>query len=88
MAAFGLTAEDVAADPVDVWPDNVSAYEIFRFLNTQWRSGMGGPYGLDYNVMYRKMDRLGLSTEDYDELEYNLQIMESAALECMRLAQK
>lgn len=49
---------------------------------------MGGPYGLDYNVMYRKMDRLDVSAEQYDELECDLQIMESAALDCIRAAQK
>lgn len=84
LAAFGLTAEDVAADPVDIWPDNVAAFQIFSFMGTQWRvGGMGGATGLDYNVMYRKMDRLSLSPDDYDALESDLQIMESAALELM-----
>lgn len=57
-------------------------------MSTQWRVGMGGPIGLDYNVMHRKMDRMGLSAEEYDALEHDLQIMESAALDCMRAAQK
>ncbi|SFM63547.1 DUF1799 domain-containing protein [Rugamonas rubra] len=83
MAAFGLTAEDVAADPIDIWPDNLNAFQIFSFLGTQWRVGMSGATGLDYNVMYRKMDRLALSPGDYDELERDIQIMESAALAYM-----
>jgi hypothetical protein len=84
LAAFGLTAEDVAADPVDIWPDNVAAFQIFSFMSTQWRvGGMGGATGLDYNVMYRKMDRLSLSPADYDDLEADLRIMEAAALDCM-----
>ena len=84
LAAFGLTAEDVAADPVDIWPDNVAAFQIFSFMGTQWRvGGMGGATGLDYNVMYRKMDRLSLSPADYDDLEADLRIMEGAALDCM-----
>ena len=73
----------MAADPVDIWPDNLAAFEIFNFMGTQWRVGMGGPTGLDYNVMHRKMDRLSLSPDDYDALERDLQIMESAALACM-----
>ena len=73
----------MAADPVDIWPDNLAAFEIFNFMGTQWRVGMGGPTGLDYSVMYRKMDRLSLSPDDYDALERDLQIMESAALACM-----
>lgn len=84
LAAFGLTAEDVAADPLDIWPDNVAAFQIFSFMGTQWRvGGMGGATGLDYNVMYRKMDRLSLSPADYDDLEADLRIMEAAALDCM-----
>lgn len=83
MAAFGLTAEDVAADPVDIWPDNLAAFEIFSFLGTQWRVGMSGATGLDYNVVYRKMDRLSLAPAEYDALERDIQIMESAALACM-----
>lgn len=74
----------MAADPIDIWPDNVNAFQIFSFLGTQWRvGGMGGATGLDYNVMYRKMDRLSLSPDDYDELERDIQIMESAALAYM-----
>ena len=68
---------------MDIWPDNLAAFEIFNFMGTQWRVGMGGPTGLDYNVMYRKMDRLSLPPDDYDALERDLQIMESAALACM-----
>ncbi|OFJ47656.1 hypothetical protein BA896_000165 [Janthinobacterium lividum] len=78
-----MTLEDVAADPVDIWPDNVAAFEIFSFLGTQWRIGMSGATGLDYNVVYRKMDRLLLTPEEYDALERDIQIMESAALVCM-----
>ena len=69
---------------VEVWPDNHAAFSLFNALGTQWRVGMGGATGLDYNVMYRKMDRLALSTEDYDELERDIQIMESAALAYMQ----
>lgn len=68
---------------MDIWPDNIAAFEIFSFMGTQWRVGMGGATGLDYNVMYRKMDRLGLASDDYDQLERDIQIMEGAALACM-----
>lgn len=73
----------MAADPVDIWPDNLAAFEIFSFLGTQWRVGMSGATGLDYNVVYRKMDRLSLAPEEYDALERDIQIMESAALSKM-----
>lgn len=83
LAAFGMTLEDVAADPVDVWPENLPAFELFKFLGTQWRMAMGGATGLDYGVMYRKMERMNLSAEEYDQLEADMQVMEAVALACM-----
>lgn len=83
LAAFGLTPEDVEAAPVEIWPENVRAYELLQFMGTQWRVSMAGATGLDYGVMYAKMDRMGLSPDDYDQLEADMQIMEAAALSCM-----
>lgn len=45
---------------------------------------MNGPTGLDYGVMYRKMDRMNLAPEQYDALEQDMQVMEGAALAAMR----
>ncbi len=45
---------------------------------------MSGPVGLDYNVLYKKMDRMHLSDEKYDELECEIRVIEDAALEAMR----
>ena len=78
-----MTPEDVAADPVDIWPENLLAFELFKFLGTQWRIGMGGATGLDYGVMYQKMGRMNLSPDQYDQLEADMQVMEVAALACM-----
>ena len=50
-------------------------------MRTQWRVGMGGPTGLDYSVLYRRMDRMGLTPEQYDQMEADIAVMESAALE-------
>lgn len=41
---------------------------------------MGGPTGLDYNVLYHKMDRMQLTTTEYEELEADIQVMEYEAL--------
>jgi len=83
LAAFGLTLDDVAADPVDIWPEHVQAFELFNFMGTQWRIGMSGPTGLDYGVMYRKMDRMKLSDEGFDQLEADVMLMERTALACI-----
>lgn len=52
-------------------------------MGTQWRVGMSGATGLDYNVLYRKMDRMGLAPAEYDDLEAEVAILEDAALSKM-----
>lgn len=59
----------------------MQAFELFASLRTQWRVSLGGVTGLDYGVVYHKLDRLGLSAERYDEIEAQIQVLESAALE-------
>lgn len=68
---------------MDVWPENWAAFSLFASLQTQWRTGMGGPTGLDYNVLFRKMDRMNLSPPDYDELEEDIRVLELEALSTM-----
>lgn len=41
---------------------------------------MGGAVGLDYSVMYRMMDRMGLDKDAYDQLEADIQVMEDEVL--------
>jgi hypothetical protein len=43
---------------------------------------------LDYNVLYRKMDRLGLTPEACEDLEAEIRVLEDAALETMRKGAK
>jgi hypothetical protein len=83
-AAFGLTLEEASGPSVEVWPDNWPAIRLFDSLSTQWRTGAAGVIGLDYNVLYRKMDRLHLAESDYDALEENMRILEDEALATMR----
>ena len=80
LAAFGLTPDDVAADPVEIWPEHLRAFELFNFMATQWRTDMSGPTGLDYGVMFQKMSRMKLPEEEHDQLEADMQVMERAAL--------
>lgn len=83
LNAFGLKASDYAIT-IKVLPDNEQAYSLFMFMFTQWRGGMNGYTGLDYNVLLHKMDRMKLSEDEYLQLENDMQIMENAALEQMR----
>lgn len=45
---------------------------------------MGGPYGLDYNIVYRELDRLELDRESEEELMAAIRVIEAAALRVMR----
>jgi hypothetical protein len=68
---------------VGVWPENWPAWVLFNRMSTQWRSqGMGaGPVvGLDYNVLLRFLDRMGLSDQDYDQMLGDISVLEDAAL--------
>lgn len=80
LQGTGFEPSDYETDPVEVWPENQPAVSLFQFLSSQWRVGMSGPTGLDYNVAYRKMDRMGLTPAAYDDLESDLQVLEYEAL--------
>lgn len=85
MAAAGFTPEDYEGDPVEVWPENWTAVQLFRELRTQWRSGgMGGLIGMDYMPLFHKMDRLGLNAVEYAQLEDDIRVMEAEALAVMK----
>lgn len=73
---------------MEVWPENWPAFQLFAELGTQWRTGMNGPTGLDYLVMHRELDDLGLIGEEFREerqqLKADIREMEQAALKAMR----
>ncbi|MDN4052910.1 DUF1799 domain-containing protein [Massilia sp. YIM B02763] len=83
LAAAGLTLEDLQGADVEIWPENQGAYFLFAQLQTQWRTGMSGATGLDYNTLFHKMDRMGLEPDEYEDLEDDVRTMEFAALEAM-----
>jgi hypothetical protein len=83
MRNLGLSPEDYAGDVVEVWPENERAYFLFIDLQTQWRVGMGGATGLDYLVLFAKLDRMKLTDEDASDLEQDIRAMEHEALRAM-----
>lgn len=87
MEGAGFSPEDYEEDPVSIWPDTCEAFDLFLFMQTQWRRD-NGPCGLDYNVLFRKMDRMNLSPDQYDELEGDIRVMEMAALDAIRKSQQ
>ncbi|MGC0155496.1 DUF1799 domain-containing protein [Chromobacterium vaccinii] len=81
LEAFGLSAADLGQQQdVEVWPDNWQAVQLLNRMSTQWRVGFGGVVGLDYNVLYRMIDRLELSSKEIDQIESDIQLMENEVL--------
>jgi hypothetical protein len=50
-------------------------------MDTQWLMTQGQRYGLNYQTLHMKLNRLALTAAEFDEIEFDLRIMESAALE-------
>lgn len=83
LAAFGLSLEDYGDTTVEIWPENWHAFLVFDALSTQWRTGMSGPTGLDYNVLPELWKRLEVRKKDRNQVFTDLQEMERAALSVM-----
>jgi hypothetical protein len=80
LSAFGFAPEDYANESIEIWPENQQALNLFTSISTQWRVGAGGPTGLDYNVLFTRMARMGLSDERYEQLFDDIRVIESEAL--------
>jgi hypothetical protein len=76
-----MKPEDFPEPEVALWPENWPCLNLFTQLSTQWRVGMNGPTGLDYNVFFHEMDRNGVHGDDYDEMLAGLRVIETTALD-------
>ncbi|MEX5744650.1 DUF1799 domain-containing protein [Massilia sp. X63] len=79
----GLTEDDLGGG-AEIWPENLRSYELFNALATQWRIGMGGQAGLDYNVVPVVLRLQGVPRAEWPELFADVRVMEAAALQAMR----
>jgi hypothetical protein len=81
-ARFGLTVEEASGPPVQVWPDNMPAVELFSDLATQWRrAGMAGAVtGLDYAAIPAVFALRGVPKKQWSALFSDLRVMEDAAI--------
>lgn len=80
---MGFRPEDYETDDVEIWPENDAAISVFCSLSTQWRVGAAGPVGLDYNVLFYRMDRMHLGEEDHQQLFDDIRVIESEALQIL-----
>lgn len=70
---------------VEVWPDNWEVWCLFEELSGQWdRAGMDGVrVGMKYEVLFRRMDDLGLTGEKREQMFQDIRHMEREALQIM-----
>lgn len=80
LAGTAYRVEDYPEPHVEVWDENWDALSLFMTYSTQWRIGMNGPVGLDYNVFHHAMDRKGIVGDEFDKLIQDLGTIEQAAL--------
>jgi hypothetical protein len=84
MAEFGLTAEDIADQALEVWPENWLPLQVLSAMQTQWRCGPSGAIGLDYTVLTEIWRRCKVPPAQRDTVFRDLQVMEDAALAELR----
>lgn len=87
-AAFGLTLEEASGDPVDVWPDNLRAVNVFTAMSTQWRAGMGGATGLDYAALPVVLRLMAVPRKAWPAILEDIRVLEAAALDTMQKQRK
>lgn len=69
---------------MEVWEENCFMLDLFTDYITQWRVGVNGVIGLDYNVFHHALDRKGIKGEEYEECIWSLSVIEAAAMQEIR----
>jgi len=81
LASFGLVMEKAPQqDEVFLWPENLSTWNLWNRIQTQWRVGTSGFTGLDYSGVQVCMIMCGIKPKDSPEIFSALQAMEISAL--------
>jgi hypothetical protein len=83
---FGLAVPEVERRPetFGLLADNVEVIGWFMKLQTQWRMGMNGPVGLDYQVFFLWAKDEGVKRSDRVWLLEDLRLVEREFLGVMR----
>ncbi|KIF80812.1 hypothetical protein TSA66_00925 [Noviherbaspirillum autotrophicum] len=81
---MGLTVEEASGPPAEILPENQTTVDVFIAMSTQWRTGMGGPIGLDYNALHLVMRMSSIRRDEWPFVFDGVRAMEAAALEKMR----
>lgn len=83
-AVWGLTAEEAAGPPIEIWPCNLHAHNVMQAMRTQWNYTMGAVVGLVYSSLPEIWRRMGVPAKDRDRVFEQIRVMEDEALTVMR----
>lgn len=69
---------------VEIWPESLTALNIFLKALTQWRTGPTGIIGLDYLAVNLIMDLDGVPREERGSILSDVACLERGYLQAMR----
>lgn len=75
--------EEASGPPIEVWPDCMTAVEVFIDMDTQWRrAGMSGArVGMDYTALPVVFGIRGIPKKQWRSLFDDLRVMEVAVID-------
>lgn len=82
LAHLGLIAEvpEEQAEPLYLWPENLSSWNLYQAVSTQWVVSVEGPVGLHYPSVESVMRMWRIKPRDQQRKLKEIQAMERAAL--------
>ncbi|WP_288379839.1 DUF1799 domain-containing protein [uncultured Massilia sp.] len=85
MAVLGVTEDDFANEAIEIWPENLQAYEVFNALATQWQFRPAGmalapPTGLNYLAVETVLRLQRIRRAEWPQLFDDIRVMEQQAL--------
>lgn len=83
MAAWGFSFGDLLEEIIELWPDCWPSFVLFEGMSTQWRVGMSGAVGLDYNTLPLVAKMLDITDEQMPLAFNDLRLMEAEVLKKM-----
>lgn len=78
-----MTLADLDDNAADIWPENLAAVNVFIALSTQWRVGMSGATGLDYNAIPPVLRLVGIPRKEWADTFECVRVMEAEAMKIM-----
>ena len=80
----GIPKDQIEKSPLDdfeLYPENLSAWELYQKCSTQWRTGFNGITGLDYPAIYGHPSYMRLSLEEQEDTLWRIGCIEQGVLD-------